>query len=269
MTLDTPKGSGISWSGNLLRLLKAVGLSLCILVSPQVFALEFQCEVPGDTRYLRLEIPGEERLCEVSVNYKNTGERRVMWYAERDTLFCSVKIYALKEKYETNWNFKCEQWPDLDGIDQLSQSNRKILDTQLKSLIEKGNESTPTFSVERVRAVASTQLDETPGSLALQFFLSNGDVTQLISGNGKSWKMFSSIENMATHISSDLPVSTALISAISDSGTLEVETTMASEAEHNCYGQQAFEASNNDELKPRTQHQYICDKPLAALEQSD
>jgi hypothetical protein len=264
MTLDKPKGSTLNWSENFLRLLKVFGLSLLILFSPQILALEFQCEITGETRYLRVEIPGKERLCEVTVNYKSTGERRVMWYAEKDTLFCSAKIYELKDKYEKEWKFECELWPDLDGIDQLSPSNRQILDTQLKLLIKKGNDSNPRFSVNRVKAVASNLFDKQPGTLALQFFLSSGDVTQVITGDGKSWKMFSSIDNMASHISSDLPVNSALISAISDSGSLEVETTLASDIAQNCYGQQVFGTNANDEFKPRTQHRYICDKPVVA-----
>lgn len=267
MIPDTPKGSTFSWTENILRLLKVSGLSLLFWFSPQAIALEFQCEVTGDTRYLRVEIPGRERLCEVSVNYKNTGERRVMWYADKDTQFCSAKIYALKEKYEQKWKFKCEQWPDLDGIDILSPSNRRILDTQLKLLIETGKNSNPSFSVNNVKAVASNLFDKQPGNLALQFFLSSGDVTQVIIGDGKSWKMFSSIDNMASHISSDLPVSTALISSISDSGTLEVETTMASDNAENCYGQQAFGTSTNGGLEPKSQHRYICDKPIASASQ--
>lgn len=269
MTPELPKGSTFNWSENILRLIKVSGLSLLVWFSPQALALEFECEIPGETRYLRLEIPGQESLCEVSVSYEKTQERRVMWYADKDTLFCSAKIYALKDKYEKQWKFNCEQWPDLDGIDQLSPSNRKILDIQLKSLIEKGETADPTFRVSRVKAVASNLYDKQPGSLALQFFLSNGDVTQVITDDGESWKLFSSIENMASHISSDLPVSSALISAISDSGTLEIETTIASEAEQNCYGKQVFGTSPDNQLKPRTQHQYICDKSLATAGKSD
>jgi hypothetical protein len=238
-------------------------------LSTQAFALEFQCEVPGDTRYLQLEIPGKQSLCEVSVHYEKTGERRVMWYAENDTLFCSAKIYTLKDKYEQEWNFRCKKWPDLDGIEQLSPSNRRILDTQLKLLIENGQNSNPSFRVNRVKAVASNHLDQQPGNLALQFFLSSGDVTQVITDNGETWKIFSSIDNMASHISSDLPISTALISAISDSGTLAVETTMASDTAQNCYGQQVFDTSADNELEPRTQHRYICDNPVATTMQTE
>ena len=269
MTVEKPKGSTLKWRQINLRLLKASVLALFFGFSPQALALEFQCEANGDTRFLRVEIPGKERLCEVSVNYKKSGERRVMWYADKDTLFCSAKIYELKEKYEQQWKFKCDQWPDLDGIDLLSPSNRKILDTQLKLLIEKGKSSKPGFSVKSVKAVASNLFDKQPGTLALQFFLSTGDVTQVIFGDGSSWKIFSSIDNLASHISSDLPVNAALISAISDSGTLEIETTLASENEQNCYGQQAFSASDDDGLTPKTQHRHICDKSVVAAKQED
>ena len=268
MTLDAPKGMMFSWSTDILRLLKVSGLSLLLLLSPKAIALEFQCEFPGDTRFLRLEIPGEKNLCEVSVSYEKNGERKVQWYADKDTLFCSLKIHELKEKYENNWKFVCEQWPDLDGIDSLSKANRKILDTQLKAIIEKGKTATPTFTVERVKAVASNSVDKQPSSLALQFFLSNGDTTQIINGDGKTWKLLTTIDNIASLISSDLSVNTALVSAISDSGTLEVQTSITTESEQNCYGQQAFKIASNIRPKPLTQHQYLCEKPLADSAQS-
>jgi len=268
MTLDKLEKSTNGLSENFLRLLKATGLSVLFGFSSQAYALEFQCEVTGDVRFLRVEIPGKERLCEVSVNYKNTGERRVMWYADNDTLFCSAKIYALKDKYEQTWNFKCEPWPDLDGIDLLSPSNRQILDTQLKQLIEQGKNSNPGFTVNHVKAVASNLFDNQAGTLALQFFLSSGDVTQVIIDDGESWEVFSSIDNMASHISSDLPISTALISAISDSGTLEIETTIASDSAQNCFGQQAFGTVADNELTPQSEHRYICDKPIVAAQKT-
>ena len=263
MIVVKPKGTVLGLRNKFFGLLKASGLLLVIGFSSQSLAVEFQCEIEGDKRYLRLEIPGKENLCEVSVSYDNTGERRVMWYADKDTLFCSKKVYALKDKYEQQWKFKCEQWPDLDGIDQLSSANRKILDFQLKALIEKGKESTPSFSVSRIKAVESQLDDGKSGTLAVQFFLSDGDVTQILNGDAKSWRLLSSIDNLATHISSDLPVSTALITAITDSGTLEIETTLASEPKENCYGQQVF-ATNKNELKARTEHRYICDQVITA-----
>ncbi|MFK8076691.1 MAG: hypothetical protein AB8B84_08915 [Granulosicoccus sp.] len=232
--------------------------------SNDVLALEFYCESPDEARYLRAEIPGSERLCEVTVNYENTGERRVLWYAEHDTLFCSAKIYALKDKYENQWNFTCEQWPDLDGIDQLSPSNRQILDTQLRAVIEKGKSANPGFKVNSVKAVASTLLDKQPGTLAIQFLLSSGDLTQVIVDDGSSWELVSTVKDLASHVSADIPVTTAFISSVSDSGALEIQTTLQSEAAQNCFGNQVIAASAQNSVNPQTSHEYICDASILA-----
>lgn len=233
-------------------------------LSSHAYALEFYCEAPSDVRYLRAEIPGEERLCEVTVNYENTGERRVLWYAENDTLFCSAKIYSLKEKYENQWNFTCEQWPDLDGIDQLSPSNRQILDTQLRAMIEQGQNANPGFKVNSVKAAASTLFDKQPGALALQFFLTTGDLTQVILDDGSSWELVATVKDLASHVTADIPVSTAFISSVTDSGALEIETTLISEVAQHCFGNQTIIPSDENAVSPQTSHQYICDSSVLA-----
>ncbi len=243
-----------------------VGVTLFIMLSVMSFnayALEFECQAPGDTRYLRVDIPGEERLCEVSVKYQLTGERRVMWYAENDTLFCSAKAYELREKYENLWNFKCSNWPDTDGIDKLSPSHRAILDVQLKSLITQGRQSAEPFEVSAVKATASTPLDQQPGTLALQFFLTTGDVTQIIVSDGLSWEVFATIDNLAEKITGDANVTTALIENISDSGALEISTTVADGATNACYGNQVLMVQPDSNVSVRTVHRYICDSANA------
>jgi len=237
-------------------------ITATLLLSTPSHALEFQCEIEGETRYLRLEIPGEQRLCEVSVNYKNTGERRVMWYADKDSLFCSAKIYALRDKYENQWKFNCVQWPDLDGIDQLSPSNRKILDAQLKQLINDGRSSSPQYRVEAVKAVASNLFDKQPGTLALQFFLSTGDVTQIIMNDGNDWNVLTTIEDLAAQINSDTPVTAAFVQSITDTGALEISTTIASEDTQHCFGNQVLAPGAENTLEARTSHEYICNAAL-------
>ncbi len=266
MLSDTDRQSARGGLGQLLRLCVVGIVSTPLWLSSEALALEFQCEAPGDVRYLKAEIPGEERLCEVTVNYENTGERRVMWYAENDTLFCSAKIYALKDKYENLWNFGCEQWPDLDGIDELSPSNRQILDTQLRAMIEQGKSASPAFKVNSVKAVASTLFDKQPGALAMQFILSNGDQTQVVVDDGSSWELVSSINNLSTHIPSDKSISTAFISSVNDAGALEIETTLVSEASENCFGNLVINASIENEVTPQTSHEYICDAAIVVSE---
>jgi len=88
---------------------------------------EFECAAGEDRRFIRLELPGEEHLCEVSVT-KRDQSRQVMWYANNETLFCSAKIYELRGKYENQWGFTCTEWLDTGGIDRLSERHRSILD---------------------------------------------------------------------------------------------------------------------------------------------
>ncbi len=264
MLSDTVRKSARGGLSHLCRTFVLGAMMAPLWFSNDVSALEFYCEAPGDVRYLRAEIPGAERLCEVTVNYENTGERRVLWYAENDTLFCSAKIYALKDKYENQWKFNCEQWPDLDGIDQLSPSNRQILDTQLRAMIEQGKSANPGFKVNSVKAVASTLFDKQPGTLALQFFLSSGDLTQVIVDDGSSWELVATVKDLASHVSADIPVNTAFISSVSDSGALEIQTTLQSAAAQNCFGNQVITASAENSVSAQTSHEYICDASILA-----
>jgi len=267
LTDSCTKTSKQTLAGFPRRLFQRIGAGLlftaAVLVGTPVQALEFQCEIEGDTRFLRLEIPGEQRLCEVSVSYKNTGERRVMWYADKDTLFCSAKIYELREKYENQWKFTCAQWPDLDGIDELSPSNREILDTQLKQLIDDGRASTPSYRVKAVKAVASNLFDKQPGTLALQFFLTTGDITQIIVDDGDDWNVFATVENLVDQVSSDVPITAAYVESITDGGALEIATTIASDDTQHCFGNQVLVPNGNSELQARTSHEYICNAALA------
>lgn len=248
---------------------------LCLLVSSffplNAQALEFQCKLDSDLRYLRVDIPGEDHLCEVSVKYEYTGERKVMWYADNDSLFCSAKAYELSEKYENTWNFDCAKWPDHDGIDNLSPSQRVILDTQLKQLMDEGQNADMPFSVTGVKAATSTLLDQESGSLALQYFLSDGtDRTQLISDDKGRWQVYATIDELATQITdtdSDV-VDSALISSITDGGALEVLTTIASSTPgQSCHGKQVLVANGSDALQARTTHRFVCKS--GALSSSD
>lgn len=232
-----------------------------------VHALEFKCEVPGDQRFLRVELPGFAHLCEVTVT-NQLGERRVLWYANHDSLYCSAKAYELRDKYEEQWKFSCANWPDRDGIDQLSARHRSILDTQLLSLNTRGASAKKPYGVTAVKAAASTAVNEKAGTLALQFFLaplktadatsqnkqavtpstdvdsnaeniyqttetrllaSDRDLTLVFSDSGKSWKLLASIPHLASHIqtNSDIIVKTAFINKINDAGALDISTVIA------------------------------------------
>lgn len=106
-------------------------------------ALEFQCEAAEDVRFLKVNIPGQEHLCEVSVTHERNNLREVQWHARNDTLFCSAKAYELRDNYENLWGYNCTAWPDRDGIDPLSPRQRLILDQRLKAPIAEGKNSAP------------------------------------------------------------------------------------------------------------------------------
>lgn len=235
-----------------------LALSACVPLTAD--ALEFQCELNGDVRYLRVDIPGNDHLCEVNVKYEYSGEQKLMWYADNDSLFCSAKAYELSEKYENTWGFSCAKWPDHDGIDLLSPTQRTILDIQLKQLMNEGQASEEPFSVKAVKAAASTPLDHDSGTMALQYFLSDGtDRTQLIADDQGRWEVFATIDELAAQITGTATVDSALISSVTDGGALEVLTTVAtSSAGQECHGKQVLMAAGVNTLTPRTAHRFIC-----------
>lgn len=232
--------------------------ALAWLYSANATALEFNCKVPGDERFLRLEVPGQDHLCEVTVT-RQTGERQVKWYANHDTKFCTSKAYELRDKYVNDWNFNCETWPDLDGIDALSDRHRTVLDAELKRMIETGKTSEPSFTVESVRATANATSDASSSSLALQYFLSTGDTTQFIVDDGQAWEVVSKIDQLALQVESDVKIAAALVEAITDSGDLQIITVVENDdTEDNCFGSQVLAAKNRSELVARTPHRYTC-----------
>ncbi len=240
--------------------LPAIFLALGITVfSAPAVAIEFECEIPGDTRYLKVEIPGEQHLCEVSVTYAQTGVREVKWYANNDTLFCSARVYDLYKKYEEAWNYTCTTWPDRDGIDKLSQSQRRILDQRLKALMAQAQSSTPAFTITGVKAVASTPLDNQKGKLALQFFTDRGDFTEIVDDENSEWTVLTTIDDMASWVSSETSISSALVHAITDAGTLEVHTRLTGEDDSDCFGTQILTPmGSSGVIKARTPHRFIC-----------
>ncbi|MFK7861693.1 MAG: hypothetical protein AB8B64_22955 [Granulosicoccus sp.] len=239
-----------------------------LTLSPAVSAIEFQCEAPGDIRYLRVDIPGEEYLCEVSVTYQESGVREVKWYARNDTLFCSARAYELRDKYQDLWNYTCTTQPDRDGIDTLSATQRAILDQRLKLMIEKGRESTPAASVTGIKAVASTPLNNESGKVAFQFFTDDGaDVTEIIDDKGDTWDITTSIDNMSAQVVSEVPVSAAVIHSISAEGTLEVHTQLTDEQNLECFGTQDLTPTGSTgTVKARTPHRFICNTSDTIIE---
>lgn len=253
-----------------LALLYSIGACLAataLLISPTAVALEFQCEVPNDTRYLRVDIPGEEHLCEVSVTYLQSGARQVMWHARNDTLFCSARAYELRDKYEDLWDYTCTTMPDRDGIDELSPSQRAILDQRLKLLLESGRQAIPPYTINAVKAVASNPLDNEPSKMAFQYFTEDDDFTEIIDDQSNVWRVNTTISDMAAQIISEQPVSTAMVHSISAEGSLEIHTQLVDSQNTACFGTQVLTPMGSSGIvRARTPHRFVCNTGNAIAE---
>lgn len=252
----------------------SITIALVALMVPFVFepasALEFECEKDGDSRFIRQELPGITNLCEVTVT-NASKERKVMWYANHDTMFCTEKTIELKTKYTDKWGFTCSLWPDHDGVDQLSKRQRTILDAELKFLKASGAEQEQPFLVEGLKAAANTQSGNKVSTLVIQFFLyepqskTSRDVTHIIQDDGVSWKTVSRIDNLTNYIDADdnYTVNSALVSSVTDAGAMEIITVInadnpTSNESLSCYGSQTLATEVNGGLTPRTPHRYVC-----------
>ena len=234
-----------------------------------VAALEFECSLPDDTRYLRVDLPGEEHLCEVSVFGGRGGEeRRVMWYADNETLFCSAKAYELRDKYVDTWSFDCSQAPDRDGIDLLSPRHRAILDTQLKSLLARAADDAPEFRVTGVRAAASSPMPESASLLALQFFLADGtDLVRVIADEGGRWRTYAEARDLAASVPAADGFRTAgvFVLGIDGGGALEVTTLLERDGAPPCEGRASLQVDADGTFAPTAPHRHACAQaPLAA-----
>jgi len=256
---------------------------MSIAFAQPLFALEFECNSGADRRFIRMELPGIEHLCEVSVTYASK-ERKVMWYADHDSSFCSQKTEELRSKYESNWNFQCELWPDHDGVDQLSEQQRNVLDAELKALIEDGKNAAIPFMVEGLKAAASpaTSNGDDLDLLVVQFFLYTPDtgfahdVTHVIQSYGVSWNTLAEIDSLAKYIevNEDYIVDSALISSVTGNGALEIITVLDSADSSvsggvnmnysGCYGNQILATGSDGELIAKTPHRYFCPKTVDA-----
>ncbi len=228
-------------------------------------SLEFECTVDDEQRFISMEMPGEDHLCEVSVTLED-GERDVKWYANSESAFCTEKTAELKDKYEKLWGFTCAQWPDTDGIDALSKRHRVILDAELKKQISLGKNSQPNFAVKAVKVSASTDSTDELSLLAIQFFhLKDGapveDVTHIIHDDGISWFTHSRIKTLASYVPDgvEYKVNSALVSTIDSDGTIEIATMISDHNDQqNCYGAQTFLSNVDGSLTPLAPHRFVC-----------
>jgi len=256
----------------LKHFLRAVtGFAIASMAVQPLYALEYECESGADKRFIRMELPGISHLCEVTVTYTN-DERKVMWYADNDSMFCSDKTEELTSKYQEKWGFQCKKWPDHDGIDQLSDRQRSIVDTELKAVIALGEAQSEPFLVEGLKAAASSKNADNNSLLVLQFFLhepntnTSRDITHIINDDGTNYNRSAELDSLANYVDANegYIVNSALISSVTDNGAMEVITVLDSEvpadanSSNGCYGNQTLTQQDNGELVARTPHRFVC-----------
>jgi hypothetical protein len=243
--------------------------AVCSMMTVTTQAQEFECSVPGDKRYIRFELPGQVHLCEVTVTKSADGSRRVTWYANHETMFCSAKIYELRAKYENQWGFSCTEWLDTGGIDKLSERHRAILDADLKARIQAGKQATPPYRISGVKAVASNPLNLAEGTLALQYFLVEEgdsvakDTTHVIFDDGSEWTSIAELDALSEYIDpaveQDATITSALVYDITGAGVLSVNTILEATTNPDsiCQGNQSLLISETD-VSPHSPHLVLC-----------
>jgi len=271
-------------------------MTIASLAAVPVLATEYECRSDQETRHIRVDYPGFDHLCEVSIN-KAGGSRDVKWYADAASTFCSDKIIDLVEKHEDLWGFSCEQWPDYDGIDELSPRQRKFLDELVKS-----NRTTERddarYTLLGTRAlVGPLQNDDTEKSadlLAVQLFMgrvpsgpAQGDTTVeeaaspalaaalaappmsnrilLIRDDGESYDTLASQDNLNELIEinkAGYSLDSAMIDQVHPNGEVDVTTLVSAPEDESaslpsCYGRQRFKTAD-DGLLAIGEHQLVC-----------
>lgn len=116
---------------NLLTSASSALLVLFLCLYFPAHATEYECRAGQQIRQIRMDYPGYEHLCEVSVT-KRDQLREVRWYANSVSTFCSEKIDELVAKHQSEWGFSCERLPDHDGLDNLTTRQRQFLDSLVR-----------------------------------------------------------------------------------------------------------------------------------------
>lgn len=244
---------------------------LCCLISAPVVATEYECRSGNDIRYIRVDYPGVNHLCEVSVTSSNK-RREVKWYADSESTFCSEKIIELTGKYQNQWGYSCEEWPDHDGIDELSSRQRKYLDELVRNNRSTEYKERP-YTLLGTRALqaslaannattnASTPISENGNLLAVQLFLGriNSEVDSessetpgenvsqddampsvanrliIIQDDGESYETLSTLEDLSAVIEIDRDgylLDSVIIETLHPNGDLDVSTLVAAPSDN-------------------------------------
>jgi hypothetical protein len=244
-------------------------MTLLIASSTATLAADFRCIVPGDERHLRLDIPGQEHLCEVSVTH-GSGERKVLWYANNDTLFCSEKADELVNKYISQWGFDCDAWPVDDDLLSLNEAQRRRLDEDLRTRHAASDARPAAVRVvtgptdaDGQSLIAVQWIYEASIADSLSVYIDDSDSAQ---SEVAQWQSVAEINDLLASIdSADITVQRALINQIDASGALTVETIVQNPAGESaadtpaCRGEQHFSVNDSGGLDPVAPHRYSCD----------
>ena len=250
----------------MLRILAQVSmLILCIgNISAPASSADFTCAIPGDERHLRLDIPGEEHLCEVSVTPKN-GQRKVLWYANSNTVFCSEKTTELVTKYQQQWGFQCSSWPVEDDFTLLDLAQRRRLDLSLRDRRSRSDND-----LTGLRVIMGPAHLDGSALIAVQWLADDGrdDALNLFIDSGSrndvaNWETAASVQPLVSAIdTSGAIVRRALIDRIDASGAVVLSTVIESaeqpEDAPSCRGEQRFTINPDGTLNALTPHRYSC-----------
>ena len=257
-----------------------LALALVVVASAPVLAADYECQSTDERRDIRLEIPGREHLCEVTVT-KDDNNREVKWYANQNTLFCSEKLVELKNKHIKDWGFTCTAYPDQLGIQSLTKRQRIVLDAELKRLIQIGEKAEEPFVIGGLKAVSNQAADSSSSTMVFQYFIADiltgnqQDITQIIIDNGLTWRTLSQIDNIANFVDvqEGYRVNGAMVAAVTDAGALDIITDIditntttqlallgSDDPNLNaqCFGSLQLKPRPGGRLEPSTPHRLTC-----------
>ena len=249
-------------------------LTLLLVGFSTLSVAEYECVLNNEVRYIRMDYPGVDNLCEVSVTTQD-NQRDVKWYANNESTFCSEKLVELAGKHQNQWGFACTQWPDRNQLSDLNTRQRAIVDNLVKNVANEGQSAASPFTLSGVRALA--QQTNTPSASAqkmiVQLFMDDGqdrlsNRAYFIEDNVTAYDttlVLSDLHRLVDTDGENLSVRSAIVDSFAADGELSITTTLRSpnsSGKADCIGEQRFSLSANNSLAPANEHRYLCHNPL-------
>jgi len=253
--------------------MRILSILICFLLSPQVFGGEYSCTLGADTRVVRLDYPGVDHLCEVSVS-ANDGVREIKWYADNNSAFCSRKFTELVGKYKDLWGYNCTSLTTPLDLAALPDRYRKVIDGIVLDVTQEGKDASIPFTISATR-VHATELEESRlSALVVQLFMQATDATitapvdrtYFIEDDGEQFytrSVWSGLRNQITLQDNNYRIDSAIIKNINAKGEITVDTTLYSSLDAAdtapCTGSQKLVASKDGALAPAGEHKFQCE----------